>query len=456
MNVESFRKIAATLKRHAPPRAAAGRALFVASLVVLAVSYGIVAQTYQFWPAGLFQRALMGLALAFEETYGEPAALRHSWAVEVDFGEDGVVRHEPEKAWPGHTLFTSLHEPGAVLVDMQGEIVHEWSLEKGALRKKLGLSTDFLTGMAYSDQVRLMPDGSLWMLVRTYDTVSNAGGLVRLDRDSRVTWTYAATTHHDFDLAADGTVYVLTNDTDDVHPDDSPHLGGFAILDYIDVVSAGGKRLERISVLECFLNSPYRDYLKFEAVTPRKYNGDILHSNALRLVGPDDLDLVPGNGHRHALVSIRTFQVVALLDLDAKEVVHVLRGPWIRQHDPDVLPDGSIMLFDNLGGMGSETPSRVIRFSPRTGEILWQWPEPGGRHSLDSYIRGSQHPLPNGNVLITESQGARLIEVTPDGEVAWEYRSTFQYDDDKRYRYVIRSGQRFGSLPWLKNVRGEE
>jgi hypothetical protein len=36
-------------------------------------------------------------------------------------------------------------------------------------------------------------------------------------------------------------------------------------------------------------------------------------------------------------------------------------------------------------------------------------------------VRGAQQRLPNGNTLITESEAGRLLEVTADGEVVWEY-----------------------------------
>jgi hypothetical protein len=38
------------------------------------------------------------------------------------------------------------------------------------------------------------------------------------------------------------------------------------------------------------------------------------------------------------------------------------------------------------------------------------------------FISGQQR-LPNGNTLITEGSGGRLIEVTPDHEIVWEYIS---------------------------------
>jgi hypothetical protein len=42
-----------------------------------------------------------------------------------------------------------------------------------------------------------------------------------------------------------------------------------------------------------------------------------------------------------------------------------------------------------------------------------------GRRSCDA--RASQERLPNGNTLITEAAGGRLLEVTPDGRIVWEF-----------------------------------
>ncbi len=36
---------------------------------------------------------------------------------------------------------------------------------------------------------------------------------------------------------------------------------------------------------------------------------------------------------------------------------------------------------------------------------------------------GANQPLPNGNVLITESDFGRVFEVTRDGEIVWEFNS---------------------------------
>ncbi len=72
-------------------------------------------------------------------------------------------------------------------------------------------------------------------------------------------------------------------------------------------------------------------------------------------------------------------------------------------------------MFDN----GRET-SRVLEIDPARGEIVWDY-SPG---NFFSKIRGGSQKLPNGNVLVTDSQNGRAVEVTQAGEVVWEYFTT--------------------------------
>src|SRR5699024_3137817 len=85
-----------------------------------------------------------------------------------------------------------------------------------------------------------------------------------------------------------------------------------------------------------------------------------------------------------------------------------------------ILPSGDLTLFDNRGHFGVGGKTRIIEIDPGTGELIWSYAG-NQEHPLQSLIRGSQERLPNGNTLITESDGGRLLEVTPDATIVWEY-----------------------------------
>ena len=129
------------------------------------------------------------------------------------------------------------------------------------------------------------------------------------------------------------------------------------------------------------------------------------------------------------LLSFREIDTIAILDLDEEQIVWALRGPWLAQHDPDILANGDILLFDNLGNFlddeGDDAQdgvgrSRILQLDPETLEVTWEY-EGTDFAPFESDVRASQQRLTNGNTLITEETGGRLLEVTPGGEIVWEY-----------------------------------
>jgi hypothetical protein len=76
--------------------------------------------------------------------------------------------------------------------------------------------------------------------------------------------------------------------------------------------------------------------------------------------------------------------------------------------------------------------SRVLEIDPTTLKIVWQYtPEEAGylmpvdaNRFYSPFISSAQR-LPNGNSLIVEGSGGRIIEVTPGHELVWEYISPY-------------------------------
>jgi hypothetical protein len=118
-----------------------------------------------------------------------------------------------------------------------------------------------------------------------------------------------------------------------------------------------------------------------------------------------------------------------------------MRGPWFEQHDAEVLPNGHILLFDNIGNLKAGNTSRVLEFDPADMRIAWSYSGTPDR-PLFSKIRSGQQRLPNGNTLITESDGGRLVEVTPKGEIAWEFLNPVRAENDQQRTAVLSPGTR--------------
>lgn len=67
-----------------------------------------------------------------------------------------------------------------------------------------------------------------------------------------------------------------------------------------------------------------------------------------------------------------------------------------------------------------------MEINPVTKEIVWQYDASSSQNSIGywaflSTFMSSARRLPNGNTLICEAMHGRIFQVTPEGEIVWEY-----------------------------------
>ena len=315
----------------------------------------------------------------------------------------GVTVWEPE-AYEGYTLFTLRTEPTALLIDMGGNVVRRWHVP----------------GANCWTRARLLSDGGLVVITR------GPGGMLKLDPDGNPAWLRPDVVHHDFGFGPDEHIYTLVS-----APGEYPFFPAPIIDNCVVELDRTGHELRRVSIAQAFLNSPaYRNWLdiiKFDI--PRERANDIFHTNSVQvLTVADEPDVF-------ILLSIRGMSTVCLLDMAREEIVWAMAGMWRKQHEARLLPNGNMMLFDNLGHEGR---SKVIEFDPATQAIVWQYDDPG----FFSMGGGSQQLLPNDNVLITECMKGRLFEVTRDGTIVWEYINPMATADSLTVR--IQRSERIG------------
>ena len=100
---------------------------------------------------------------------------------------------------------------------------------------------------------------------------------------------------------------------------------------------------------------------------------------------------------------------------------------WNVQHQPTVLENGNLLIFDNSEKIKN---SRVIEFNPLTQEIVWSY-RGDSKNTFYTGIIGSNQRLANGNTLITESETGRAFEVTGDNRIVWEFVNPNRAGTDK-------------------------
>lgn len=340
-----------------------------------------------------------------EEILRDLDALGYLQSYEAGSEEVGVTAHDPARAQPGTNLIVSAHEPEVLLTDMAGATLHSWRFDFDDVQKPEGWEPPGIFGMRFFRRARLMEKGELIAL-------HERTGLIRLDRDSNLIWGLTGLFHHDFDVTADGTIWVLTHE---VRVIPRIHETRRTFEDFVTRVSPDGRVLGRFSLLEAFERSPFAPML--ERLPDRE---DIFHTNTLEILEEGELTEPFGPGK--ALISVWGLDAVAVVDLESETVEWALTGQWHRQHEPVLVPGGNLLVFDN---MGHGDYSKVIEIEPFTQRVVWGY-YGDGSNDFYSALCGSNQRLANGNTLITESLSGRAFEVTPEGDVVWRWASPYR------------------------------
>ncbi len=317
----------------------------------------------------------------------------------------GLRALDRDKASPGYTLFTPLSGDGeAYLVDLDGEVVHQWDLPyRPGLHAHILANGNLLYGGKAPDGEILFP---IWGEYR--------GGIVaEVGPGGDVVWQHEQDDHHhDAVRLADGTTAIL-----------GVELLSAAFASTIKGGIAGSEHEGRtfgdvIRVVDVEGNETWtwraQDHVSTDLA--------VIHDQDTRVHWPmanSISELRDGS----LIVSFRNVSVVAIIDRPSGEVTWDLDHDVLaQQHHPYELENGNILLFDN-GSYRSDTSlvySRVIEVDRSTKEIVWEYTDRPRQGFYSGFISSAQR-LPNGNTLIAEGVTGRLVEVTADHEVVWEY-----------------------------------
>jgi hypothetical protein len=326
----------------------------------------------------------------------------------------GITIHDPEKAYAGFNFFTSGHMEGALLMDMDGEVLHEWryrfpdAFERDPSPMP-GKRKDWWR-RAY-----LFPNGDVLAIIA-------GAGLLKIDKNSQLLWAKAIYSHHDLAIAPNGDLYLLTRR---VHVVPRVNEKQPIVEDRVVVLDSEGNEKRSFSLLEAFENSEFADVWRKSGRT----NGDIFHTNSIELFDGSVADANPAFKAGNLLISVLHLNAIAVVDPEQEKVVWAHTGEYRQQHDPKILPNGNLLLFDNRGRRRS---SAILEFDPRTMALAWEY-RGSKEQPFFSKTCGTSERLPNGNTLVSETDFGRAFEVTPSGEIVWEYYNPHRAGEDDRF-----------------------
>jgi hypothetical protein len=414
--------------------------LFVLGVSSFAFCYGILVGAYGYFPYEILHAA-KSAADALREKHSMP---EEPYVHAVDHHKAGVTIYDPDRAFDGYTFLTGyrdgLHR--ATLIDMEGRVLHEWSAQFSDIWPE----APHVIEQAHDAAIHwhgayLFANGDILFNFES-GNFPYGGGLVKINKNSDVLWTLERNTHHDLDVSEDGTIYVAAHNHISGPITNMSGLKPPYLEDVILKVSSDGRVVDEISILDALQKSDYRHllFLKYRS----KGSEDPTHLNTVEILPEDLADKFPMFEAGDLLISLRNLNMIGVIDAEREAVKWVLRGMFVQQHDPDFLNNGNIMLFDNWGGRPDHKASQILEIDPATQEVVWRY-RGSAESGFFSKIRGKQQPLPNGNVLITDAQSGRVLEVTREEppEIVWEYHNAMAPIDGEGRVGLITLAERF-------------
>jgi outer membrane protein assembly factor BamB len=317
----------------------------------------------------------------------------------------GLVALDEERACPGYCLYAPMSGPGDVyLIDLKGNVAHQWRLP-------------YPPGLyGY-----LQPNGNLFYMGKIRDETWDqfllwkqfkGGVLLEIDWDGKTVWEHRDRAHHHDArrTSGGGAIYLSVERV----PEDVARRvkGGIPGTD------AGGMWAD--VVIE--VDSAGKKIWEWHAFEHLDYETDVITDNDFRDEWSHANTIVPLANDR-VMISCRNISTVGIIDKKTGRFVWKLGHDMLaQQHDPSLLDNGHVLIFDN----GTHRKhlalpfSRVIEIDPQTNQIVWDYSDAPLYNFFSPFISGARR-LPNGNTLIIEGMFGRMFQVTPGGEVVWEY-----------------------------------
>jgi hypothetical protein len=293
-----------------------------------------------------------------------------------------VEKLDPREVSPGFNLFL-FERRVPVIVDLSGRTVHHWPDVRAIGRARLG------------------EDGNL-LIIGEDDSVSEYSWDGERIFDFRLP-TVGDLPHHDVRYLENGNILVLAQTAE-------------TQIDYLLEVNRDGE-----AVWDWFADEGLQSWIGEEARSRR----DATHINSIQEIPPNrwfdkgDTRFRPGN----ILVSARNLNQVFIIERPSGRVVWDYRGSLDYQHEAIMVPKGQvgqglITIFNNRTHRPSfARMSQILALDPESKRVVWAYENRGFFSSLG----GSQQPLPNGNVMVTSTEGGRSFEVTVGGEIVWQW-----------------------------------
>ena len=321
----------------------------------------------------------------------------------------------------------------AWIVDRDGKVIHHWEADLD----QLWSNADHWLGRTDPASFKwvgteLLRDGSLLVAFHNDRAFPEGAGLAKFDRDGKLIWrSKHPYINHWFTLGPDGTIYAPGHSILET----PARIGATrheltceqvkAQTDHVAIIDPNGEVRQRIDVMNLLIANGYAGLVRLT-----KDECDPFHLNFVQYIDAGMASRLDGNIEAgDLLISLRNIYTLLIFSPRTRAIKWIQAGRSIEQHSPRLLPDGSLVLFDNTGGDAQLGGARILR--ERVGQTGFSVvaPRPGvplGSQFSSDYA-GHIEVGPNGDrLLVALSTMGEILEIDlATGKPLWRYRKIF-------------------------------
>jgi len=248
---------------------------------------------------------------------------------------------------------------------------------------------------------------------------SDQGALTRINKNNEIIWLIDKHFHHSLELSNDNKIYAGFT----FHPNEQKFPEGIREDGYA-VVSLDGKIIETCSAAKILMGNGLTSLF----LGVGQIETDRLHLNDAQPINRDSGLAKVGD----VALSIRQLSTVLLYRPDSHTVIWAKTGPWLNQHDINLMQDGRYSIFgndmyrpnfdNNYRKLPVADYSQIYVYDAESDTVSTPFDSILRSEQMRSLTEGRSTLLENGDVFIEETERCRLLRVS-EKEVRWLYVS---------------------------------
>lgn len=238
--------------------------------------------------------------------------------------------------------------------------------------------------------------------------------LWRIDACGKMIWRDQSDLyHHSTERGSDGGIWVTTH----IEPSAIPGVADDFRDEAVVEIDENDTILYRQSITAAMLEQGL-GYMIFGSEI---YDRDPLHLNDVQPVLTDGPYWKKGD----LFISLRHASTILLFRPATGRIVWMKQGPWTAQHDVDVVDDHRIAVFNNNmqnRGLGQvvQGNNEILVYDFATGEVTSPFRDLFEKYQIRTESEGLFKWLPDGHLLVEETDAGRFLIFAPDGRLAAE------------------------------------